>query len=486
MPPQGAGLERANYSSTGCQVVNKRLAQRYWLGYNTRMYRALPSVEALLATLPADLPRTELVEIARAVLNEARTAIRAGAPAPTVELLGATVARRSAALIVPSLQPVINATGVILHTNLGRAPLSAAALQAISSVAGGYSNLEYDLAAGTRGGRYMHVTALLARLTGAQAALAVNNNAAAVLFVLSCFCAGREVIVSRGQAVEIGGGFRIPDVLRQSGARLIEIGTTNRTYARDYDAAITTDTAAILTVHRSYFQIPGFTHDPADQELQAIAHTHDILWIDDWGSGSLLQPGDYGLPHEATVPDRVAAGCDLVCFSGDKLLGGPQSGLIAGQQRLIDQLHAHPMLRALRVDKLTLAGLEATLLSYLRGQAPAEIPVWQMMSTPSTAIKQQALALAAALQQHGIATEVMACESTVGGGSLPTETLPSWAAAWRGGNLDGLAHRLRHGSPPVVGRIANDRLLLDLRTVLPGQHDLLLAAVVAACSAAEP
>ncbi|MBA3945832.1 MAG: L-seryl-tRNA(Sec) selenium transferase [Herpetosiphonaceae bacterium] len=444
------------------------------------MYRTLPSVETLLGTLPTDLPRTELVEIARAVLAEARTAIQAGKPAPTLTQLGAMVARRSAALTVPSLQSVINATGVILHTNLGRAPLSAAALQAIRNVAGGYSNLEYDLEAGTRGGRYMHVTALLARLTGAQAALAVNNNAAAVLFVLSCFCAGREVIVSRGQAVEIGGGFRIPDVLRQSGARLVEVGTTNRTYARDYETAITTDTAAILTVHRSNFQISGFTHDPHDQELRVVARTHNILWIDDWGSGSLLQPGDYGLPHEATIPDRVSAGCDLVCFSGDKLLGGPQSGLIAGHQPLIDQLHGQPMLRALRVDKLTLAGLEATLLSYLRGQAPREIPVWQMISTPSTTIKQHASALAAALQQHGLQAEVVACESTVGGGSLPTETLPSWAVACRGSNLNGLAQRLRHGSPPVVGRIADERLLLDLRTVLPEQHDALLEAVVAA------
>ena len=285
------------------------------------MYRALPSVETLLAPLPDDLPHGELVALARAVLAEARAAIGAGQAPPTPEMLRAAVSERVAALTLAGLHPVINATGVILHTNLGRAPLSAAAIAAMAAVAGSYSNLEYDIAAGVRGSRYMHVTALLARLTGAQAALVVNNNAAAVLFVLSCFCAGREVIVSRGQAVEIGGGFRIPDVLRQSGARLVEVGTTNRTYARDYQDAITPDTAAILTVHRSNFQVTGFTHDPADQELRAIADQHSVLWIDDWGSGSLLQPGDYGLPREATVPDRVAAGCDLVCFSGDKLLG---------------------------------------------------------------------------------------------------------------------------------------------------------------------
>lgn len=443
-------------------------------------YRRLPSVDALVAAVETELPHEEVVALARIVLEEARQAVRTGAQAPELATLAARLSQRCASSVLPTLRPVINATGVVLHTNLGRAPLSAAALEAMRTVAGGYSNLEYDLERGERGGRYAHVGTLLARLTGAEAALVVNNNAAAVLLVLSCLCAGREVLVSRGQAVEIGGGFRIPDVLAQSGARLVEVGTTNRTYAEDYLRTITAATAAILTVHRSNFRLMGFTHDPADAELAAAAHSNGIVWIDDWGSGSLLQPGDYGLLREPTMSERVAAGCDLVCSSGDKLLGGPQAGLILGKRSLIEQLRKHPLLRALRVDKLTLAALHATLLSYLQGRATEEIPVWRMIGAGAESLHARATALVNALAQHGVRAEVASCMSTIGGGSLPGETLPSVAVALAPDDADGLARQLRGGDPPVVGRIADGRLLLDLRTVLEEQSEALVGAVMRA------
>ncbi len=448
-------------------------------------YRDLPSVDRLLHAVEntlqhSGLPHPELVAIARDVLATARAGISQGEQPPTIDSLAREVAHRADASLRPRLRSLVNATGVVIQTNLGRAPLSDAAIAAIERVARGYSNLEYDLEAGERGSRYDHMAALLARLTGAEAALAVNNNAAAVLLVLASFCAGREVIVSRGQAVEIGGGFRIPDVLRESGATLVEVGTTNRTYAHDYTAAITERTAAMLTVHRSNFKLLGFTHDPADDELRAVARKHNILWIDDWGSGSLLQPGAYGLGYEPTVADRVAAGCDLVCFSGDKLLGGPQAGLIVGSAPSIARLRRHPLLRALRVDKLTIAAMEATLLSYLRGRAVEELPVWRMIAAPPHTLRERGEAIRSQLGHHGIDADIVECHSAVGGGSTPGETLPSWALSLGAGSADRLAAALRRGAPTVIGRIAGDRLLLDLRTVLPEQDRLLPELLVQA------
>jgi L-seryl-tRNA(Ser) seleniumtransferase len=295
-----------------------------------------------------------------------------------------------AALFAPTLRPVINGTGVIIHTNLGRAPLSDGALAAMQAVAGGYSNLEFDLAAGERGSRYDHTRTLLAELTGAEDGLVVNNNAAAVFLVLSALAAGREVLISRGQLVEIGGGFRIPDVLRQSGARLVEVGTTNRTHLPDFASALTPQSAAIMRVHSSNFKQIGFVTMPEPAELAALARAQGLLFIDDLGSGTLLDVGPLGLAHEPTVPESVAAGADLVTFSGDKLLGGPQSGLIVGRRELIAQLRRHPLTRALRVDKLTLAALEATLRTYQRGRAQTEIPVWQMLVAPVAALHARA------------------------------------------------------------------------------------------------
>lgn len=453
-------------------------------------FRALPSVDRLVrAAEPqaADLPHQELVRLARDVLEETREryAERSDDTLPTLDELRITVVARARQLSKPSLRPAINASGVIIQTNLGRAPLSDAAIQAMQAVAQSYSNLEYDLDAGERGSRYGHLNALLARLTGAEAALAVNNNAAAVLLVLACFCQGQQVLVSRSQAVEIGGGFRIPDVLRQSGARLVEVGTTNRTYAHDYAVALTPETAAILTVHRSNFQIVGFTHEPLEHELRHLAHEASVLWIDDWGSGSLLRPERYGLAAEDTVQDRVAAGCDIVCFSADKLLGGPQAGLIVGSETLIGRLRKHPLLRALRVDKLTIAALEATLLSYLRGRAAQEIPVWQMISADLDQLHARAQRLAQQLEAAGHSVSVVSCQSAVGGGSLPGETLPGWAVALESSSSGAAARlhaQLRQGEPALIGRIVADQLLLDLRTVRPDQDEQVLDVLRAALS----
>jgi L-seryl-tRNA(Ser) seleniumtransferase len=426
----------------------------------------------------AALPRALFVDAARHVIEAARREIATGAPSPSTEALAAAVISAVETAAAPSLRPVINASGVILQTNLGRAPLSDAALRAMRSIGEGYSNLEYDLGAGERGSRYTHLAGLLCRLTGAEAALAVNNNAAAVYLALSALAAGREVIVSRGQAVEIGGGFRIPDVLRQSGATLVEVGTTNRTYPHDYAAAIGERTALLMRIHTSNFRLVGFVHETPLAELAALGLQRGVPVLDDLGSGTLLPTVPYGLAPEPTVQESVAAGAGLVTFSGDKLLGGPQAGLIVGRAALVEQLKRHPLARALRVDKTTLAGLEATLLAYLRGSALDEIPVWRMIATPSDRLRIRAERLA---QQIGLEQAVAApCSSAVGGGSLPGETLPSWGVMLTSPRPDELARRLRSGTPPVIGRIVEDRLLLDLRTVLEEQEDTLAQAVAVA------
>jgi L-seryl-tRNA(Ser) seleniumtransferase len=455
----------------------------------TTAYRNLPGVEALTQLLEQridgdELPRALLADAARIEIEAARHSIAAGAGAPPVVDLVAGAQRRARALAAPSLRSVVNATGVIIQTNLGRAPLSAAALQAMAEVGAGYSNLEYDLEAGERGSRAVHLAGLLCRLTGAEAALAVNNNAAAIVLTLSALAAGREVIISRGQAVEIGGGFRIPDVLRQSGATLVEVGTTNRTYGRDYAAAISERTALLMRVHTSNFKLTGFVHETPLAELAALAHERGLATLDDLGSGTLLPTAPYGLDAEPTVQESIAAGADLVTFSGDKLLGGPQAGLIVGRADLVAKLRQHPLARALRVDKTTLAGLEATLLSYVRGRATEEIPVWRMIAATPEIVRARAEQLAAAIEHDhapgrgvGWRVSVVGCESAVGGGSLPGATLPSYAVAIEGTPSDALARALRHTTPPVIGRIAEQRLLLDVRTVLVEQETALVEAV---------
>ena len=444
--------------------------------------RKLPSVDRLLReeairALVEEHGHDLTVEAVRQALDLARQGILAGRACPPTEELVEMARASLQALLRPTLRPVINATGVIIHTNLGRAPLSAEARAAMEAAARGYSNLEYDLEAGRRGSRYVHAEELLCRLTGAEAALVVNNNAGAVLLILSALARGGEVIISRGQLVEIGGGFRIPDVMRQSGARLVEVGTTNRTYLEDYEEAIGEDTALLMRVHRSNFRLTGFVHEPNLGELVELGKKHGLDVVDDLGSGALLDTSVYGLAHEPTVQESIAQGAALVSASGDKLLGGPQAGIIVGRGDLIARLKRHPLTRALRVDKTTLAGLQATLLHYLKGEAEEKIPVWRMIATPLEALQERAKAWAERLREAGIAASVVDGRSAVGGGSLPGETLPTKLVAIEADSPDELARRLRLGDPPVIGRIEGDRLLLDPRTVLEGEGELLLEAV---------
>ncbi|MFZ9858405.1 MAG: L-seryl-tRNA(Sec) selenium transferase [Roseiflexaceae bacterium] len=434
--------------------------------------RRIPSIDRLIGLLDPtlDLPHALIVSHARALLDELR---QAPDQIPSHEHIAQLLTTRLAMLTMPSLRPVINATGVLLQTNLGRAHLSTAAQQAIQQYAGATS-IEYDLVQGQRGERNQHMAKLLTELTGAEAAVAVNNNAAAVLLILSTFAVGKEVIVSRGQAVEIGGGYRIPDVLRQSGATLIDVGTTNRTYAHDYEAAITERTAMILRVHTSNFRIQGFVHDAELQELAAIAHKHNILLVDDVGSGSLIDVSQFGLTAEPLVHERIAQGADLVCFSGDKLLGGPQAGLIVGHAPLIQQLTKHPLMRAIRLDKLIMAALQTTLMSYITGRALTEIPIWQMISASPDAIMQRAQRI---LAQIPSGWQISACESTVGGGSLPGDTLPSFAVVRPHDTPQHLAQLLRIGTPAIVGRVSNHALWLDLRSVLSQYDDTIIERI---------
>ncbi len=437
--------------------------------------RALPSVDRLLslaADLSVEFGPTLVTDVAREVLAETRAALAAtpAGPAPDPAGLLAEVTRRLHALAHPSLRPVINASGVILHTNLGRAPLSPAARQAQWAAGGRYSTLEFDLAEGRRGSRATHLERLLTRLTGAEAGLAVNNAAGALLLVLSALARGKGVVVSRGQLVEIGGGFRVPDVLRQSGARLIEVGTTNRTHLRDYHEVLGPKTAAILRCHASNFKQIGFT---AEVELSALCGLGPPV-IDDLGSGALLDTARYGLAHEPMVQESLAAGAGLVVFSGDKLLGGPQAGLIVGQADLVARVKKHPLARALRADKAAIAALEATLLHYLKGEAEREIPIWRMLATPIAALRERAEHWRA---QVGLG-EVVAGQSTVGGGSLPGETLPTWLLALPDTRPNALAARLRAAHVPVIVRVQDARVVLDPRTVAPEEDPELLQSVL--------
>jgi len=346
----------------------------------------------------------------------------------------------------------------------------------------GYSNLEFDLEEGRRGSRYVHTTELLCRLTGAEAALVVNNNAAAVLLILSALAKGREVVISRGQLVEIGGGFRIPEVMCQSGARLVEVGTTNRTYIRDYEEAIGEATAILMHVHHSNFKLSGFVHQASLAELVDLGRRYGLLVVDDLGSGALLDTAPFGLAHEPMVQESLTAGADLVSFSGDKLLGGPQAGIILGREELVAKLREYPLTRALRVDKIAIAGLQATLRHYLKGEAVEQIPIWRMIAASVEGLEKRARAWAESLADLGVAVDAVEGESTVGGGSLPGETLPTRLLAIKGVPLDELARRLRTGEPAVVGRIERDMLLFDPRTVLPAEDDALLQALRRALS----
>lgn len=440
--------------------------------------RALPGVDTLLntdsaAALGDVYGREQVVLALRDALDDARTAIREGADAPE----GMAIIDRAAQLLyrrsAPTLRPVINATGVINHTNLGRAPLSDAALKAIQAVGGGYSTLEYDLEPGVRGKRDVHAERIVCDVTGAEAALVVNNNAAAVLLVLMAFAQGHGAVISRGQLVQIGGGFRVPDVMTQSGALLVEVGTTNRTTLADFATAVNDDTALFMVAHSSNFRMEGFTEQPDLAALAALAHQHDLLMVNDLGSGALLDTAAYGLAHEPTVQEALAAGCDLVCFSGDKLLGGTQAGIIVGRADLVAALKRHPFARAVRMDKLDLAGLVATLESYRRGAALEEIPIWRMISTPAADVKRRAQGW----RRRIGAGRVIEGRSTVGGGSLPGETLPTYVLALDVAKPDAFAAAMRGEPLPIIARIQDGRVLLDPRTVFPAQEKALVDSI---------
>jgi L-seryl-tRNA(Ser) seleniumtransferase len=422
--------------------------------------RDLPSVDELARAVDDPLA----VDAARAVLARARDEITAGSdPGDLVERLGAELA----AARRPALRRTLNATGVLAHTNLGRAPLADAALERIREVGRGYSNLEYDLTIGTRGSRQDHVAALLRRLTGAEATLVVNNNAAALLLALAALAEGREVVVSRGELIEIGDGFRIPDVLERSGARLVEVGTTNRTRATDYERAIGPDTALLLRVHQSNFRLVGFHELPTVEELAGVAGRHGLPLVDDLGSGVLVE-----LPEEPSARQSLEAGADLVCFSGDKLLGGPQAGIVVGRAELVERLRRHPLQRAVRADKLTLAALEGTLGLYLEPKrAWREVPVLRMLVEPIAAVRARAERLAGLV--GGAVEETV---GRVGGGALPLAELPSFACAVE----EELAAGIRAGDPPVIGIVRDGRLLLDCRTLSDAEVDEVAAVIRAA------
>jgi L-seryl-tRNA(Ser) seleniumtransferase len=452
-------------------------------------FRNLPSVDKLLSeerlrVLQENHPRELIVALVRRHLERERLAIASGGPCPSTQEIVDSICADLGTLVSPSLRPVINAAGVILHTNLGRAPLSQEAMAAMDSVAGGYCNLEFDLERGRRGSRHGHLESLLCQLTGAEAELVVNNNASAVLLALTALAKRKEVIVSRGQAVEIGGGFRIPDVMRQSGARLVEVGTTNCTYLRDYEQAISPKTAALMRVHSSNFRLMGFTNMVSLEELVSLGKAYRLPVFDDLGSGCLLDTTSFGLSAEPTIMESIETGASLVFFSGDKLMGGPQAGIIVGKAELVGRLKKHPLQRAMRIDKVRLAGLAATLIHYLAGEATSKIPVWRMIATPIGEIERRVRDWAEVL---GGLARVVEGETMVGGGSLPGGTLPTRLVAVGGTGKKGkpniaqsMSQLLRAQEIPVIGRISDRVLLLDPRSVLPEDDESVLKALQSA------
>lgn len=423
-----------------------------------------------------------LTQLARRAIDISRAAVRGGAPCPTLEDVVLNVAAAAAAALSSQARPVINATGVILHTNLGRAPLPRRAVEALSASAGRYTSIEIDLTTGRRGARAAFAERALAQLTTAEAALVVNNNAAATLLALSALAAGRKVIVSRGELIEIGGGFRVPDVCARSGAELVEVGTTNRTRIADYARALEGGgVAAVLRVHQGNFRQTGFVERPALRDLAALCRAHQVWLVEDLGGGAMLDLTPHGLAGEPTARSSVEAGCDVVCFSTDKVLGGPQGGVIVGRAEVVERARRDPLARAVRLGRLPLVALEATLRCYLEG-ALDEVPALALLRAPLAEVRARAEAFQAALAAKGVSASVLDLEAAVGGGALAEAALASAGVAIEGASAEGLAARLRAGDPPVVGRIHEGRLLLDVRTVLPGEYEALLAAVVKAAA----
>jgi L-seryl-tRNA(Ser) seleniumtransferase len=431
--------------------------------------RNLPSVEQLLHASQAThlierFGRPLTLDALRLTLDNARARFKADPQTalPSIDSILAEAESHLTAWTRSSLVPVINATGVILHTNLGRAPLSQATIQAMTDAALNYSNLEFDLSTGKRGSRLIHAEAILQKLLGVEAALVVNNNASAVLLVLSALANKKRVIIPRSQLVEIGGGFRVPDVMKQSGAKLVEIGTTNKVRISDYQSALEEPSALVMRAHRSNFKIVGFTEEPDLKDIVNVAHQANVPVVDDLGSGALIDTAKHGFAHEPTAQESLAAGVDIVCFSGDKLLGGPQTGIIVGKKELIDKIKKHPLARAVRADKISLAGISATLMHYLKDEAEHEIPVVRMMSLKLDQLRGRA----EAWREELGCGDVIESESTVGGGSLPEESIPTFVLALKVKSPDKLRKRLREAHPPIIARTENDHVLFDPRTVL--------------------
>ena len=457
---------------------------------NNQLLRQIPKVDDLLkmpvlGALLEQMPAQTVTRAVRQTLDELRQDVLEGKieELPQREALCNKIEVLARKTDAPSLRRVINGTGIILHTNLGRACLSEKAAQAACSVAGSYSTLEFNLATGGRGLRYTHVEELLCRLTGAESALVVNNNAAAVLLVLSALTQGGEVVVSRGELVEIGGSFRVPDIMEACGAVLKEVGTTNKTHLRDYDKAICDKTKALMKVHTSNYRIVGFSETPALADLVQLGHERDMLVIEDLGSGCLVDLNQFGIHDEPTVLDSLRAGVDVVSISGDKLLGGPQAGIILGKKKYMDVLKKHPLTRAMRVDKMTLAALEVTLRSYEAGHATKEIPTIAMLAVSQEELKEKAEALCAGLHAAGCAAQVVATEGQVGGGSVPTQMLKSFAVALepKTVSVDAMEEKLRLGEPAIIGRIHHDRYLLDVRTLKESDFEEIIHAAAEAC-----
>jgi L-seryl-tRNA(Ser) seleniumtransferase len=437
--------------------------------------RDIPAVDSLLRTdevaaMIASCGRPLVLDAIRTVLAELRAHSLEGRPLLERGALYSLIDQKLNLWLKPGLAPVINATGVILHTNLGRAPLSKAALQAVAEASSGYCTLEFDLETGRRGSRSDHAGELAARICGAEAALVVNNNAAAVLLVLSALANRKRVVISRTQLVEIGGGFRVPEVMRQSGAKLVEIGTTNQVHLSDYEEALQQPAALVMRAHHSNFKLVGFTGEPSLEDLVSVARRCNVPVIDDLGSGALLDTTRFGLAHEPTVQESLQAGADLVCFSGDKLLGGPQAGIIIGRKELVDRIKRHPLARAVRADKIALAALSATLVHYLKDEAEREIPIWQMIGAAASQLQARAQKWADALGQGTVVPGL----STIGGGSLPEETLPTFLLALDVPGPNRFLARLRDLHPAVIACVQDNQVLFDPRTVLPDQDEDLL------------
>ncbi len=441
---------------------------------------SLPSVERLLQTEDAGFlvqkhGRPLTLDAIRLTLDELRTKLKdepQGVAPPIEEIVN----RAESHLIrweSSTLRPVINATGVILHTNLGRAPLSDAAVRAMQQISAGYSNVEFDLASGKRGSRLAYAETLLQKLLNVEAAVVVNNNAAAVLLVLASLASRKRVIIARSQLVEIGGGFRVPDVMRQSGARLVEVGTTNKVRLADYESALAESNGLVMRVHRSNFKMVGFTEEPSLEEIVRVTHAASRILVDDLGSGAVLDTAKYGLAHEPMVQESVVAGTDVICFSGDKLLGGPQAGIIVGRAELLQKIKKHPMARAVRADKVCLAGLSATLLHYLRDEAQREIPIWRMIAMSADEVRTRAERWA---NELGFGT-VEASESTVGGGSLPGESMKTHVLSLAVKSPDRYLKRLGEQDPPIIARADDGKVLFDPRTVQLEQDAQLLAGL---------